>query len=1077
LQAQAPSLLIDQTLMTFTAPQGGAAPGPQQRALFTSNTSPVNFNATATTVSGGQWLAVSPASGTTPATLNISVTPGALAPDTYQGTITVTSPGATNIVQIPVALVVGGGASTQVTPSSLTFNYSTGSSSPATQTLNINSTATPQSFTVTSGVPWMNAFPVQGTTSTTSSTPIIVLTNPTGQAEGTYTSNLIISVGGANVQIPVTMQISAAASIVVPMDPLRFNYQIGGTAAATQSQTLTVNSSGAALSYTVTPSGGAWLTATPGVGSTPGQVTVQVNATGLGAGEYRGNVTFTPTGGATTAAQSVPVVLTVSTLPLLNIAPAAVTFTHQFGGVPPAQQTVTPTSTGAALTYTASPITTKGGNWLTVNPMSNVSPGPFSIAVHPEGLTPDTYTGSIVITAAGAGNTPQTVPVTLKVTNEPQITLATNALAFNYQTGRTLPSPWIVTVGSTAAPLSFTAAATTSSGGNWLLVSPASGTTGTDLRIEVAPSVVSALAAGQYTGKVSVTSPGQTPQEIAVTLWVSSQALLNPSRAYLSFTAPAGGGIPNPETLTIASTGDPIDVNATVTVDTPQGSNWLVVGFTPGPSPRQLTVVGNPSGLPPGVYRGSINVTSPTAGVTNSGLVIPVTLTVTSGTLNVSPAALTFTQTSGGAAPASKNIDVTSTGSPLTWTATATTNIGGTWLSHGPGSGTTPGTISVGVSAGTLPAGTYTGQITVVSPGATGSPRIVPVTLTVTAAAAISLNKLALTYTAQQGGAAPAAQTFEVSSTVAGTAFTVAATATGGGTWLTATPASGVAPGVVTVNVNPQGLAAGTYSGAVTITAPGTSNTPQTVSVTLTVSGAPGPTRVALVNAASFLPGAVSPGEIVTITGTNLGPATGVTVQPVNNLLPTSSSGVEVTFDGIPAPLLYVSAGQINTIVPYEIAGRLTTRVQVRNQGAASEPLEQRVADTAPGVFTLNGSGSGPGAILNQNNSVNSSTAPAQKGSVVVIYATGEGQTFPRGVNGRITTDTLENLRMPLGGVSVTIGGQRAEIAYAGAAPSLVAGALQINARVPATAASGQQPVLITVGNGTSQQGVTVSIQ
>jgi uncharacterized protein (TIGR03437 family) len=383
----------------------------------------------------------------------------------------------------------------------------------------------------------------------------------------------------------------------------------------------------------------------------------------------------------------------------------------------------------------------------------------------------------------------------------------------------------------------------------------------------------------------------------------------------------------------------------------------------------------------------------------------------------------------------------------------------------------------VTAQAGSLPAGTYTGQITIISPGATGSPRIVPVTLTVTAPASISVDNASLVFTAQQNGPAPATQSLEVTATVPGITINAVAGAASGGGWLSVTPASGAAPASFTVAVNPQGLAGGAYQGTITITAPGASNSPRTLNVTLTVVSAPAPARIAVVNSASFLLGAVAPGQIITITGGNLGAADPVTVQPANSQFPATAGNVEVTFDGIPAPLLYVSEGQINTIVPYEVAGRLVTRILVKHNGLASDPLEQRVADTAPGVFTLAGNGSGPGAILNQDGSVNTPNTPAAKGSVVVIYATGEGQTFPRGVNGRITSDPFENLKRPLAPVSVTIGGRPADILYAGAAPALVAGALQINVHVPLETAAGQQPVVVTVGNASSQPGVTVSIQ
>ena len=135
--------------------------------------------------------------------------------------------------------------------------------------------------------------------------------------------------------------------------------------------------------------------------------------------------------------------------------------------------------------------------------------------------------------------------------------------------------------------------------------------------------------------------------------------------------------------------------------------------------------------------------------------------------------------------------------------------------------------------------------------------------------------------------------------------------------------------------------------------------------------------------------------------------------------------GVRVLFDGIAAPMIYASATLVSAIVPYAVAGKRTTRLQVEYQGATSSGFDLPVADSAPGIFTMAASGRGQGAILNQDYSVNSTANPAGRGSFVMIYATGEGQTDPVGVDGLLTGATL---RKPLQPVSVTIGGQQADV-------------------------------------------------
>jgi uncharacterized protein (TIGR03437 family) len=188
-----------------------------------------------------------------------------------------------------------------------------------------------------------------------------------------------------------------------------------------------------------------------------------------------------------------------------------------------------------------------------------------------------------------------------------------------------------------------------------------------------------------------------------------------------------------------------------------------------------------------------------------------------------------------------------------------------------------------------------------------------------------------------------------------------------------------------------------------------------------------------------------------------------------------SLAGVRVLFDGVAAPMIYASATMVSAIVPYTISGRFSTRLQVEFQGTASPGLDVAVAAAAPGIFTMNQSGSGQGAILNQNYLVNSAGARAPKGSVVMIFGTGEGQTNPAGVDGLITGSVPRN---PLQPVSVTIGGQPAEVQYAGSAPGLVAGVLQVNARVPDGILSGDAvPVVLTIGSASSPSTVTMAVQ
>jgi uncharacterized protein (TIGR03437 family) len=249
------------------------------------------------------------------------------------------------------------------------------------------------------------------------------------------------------------------------------------------------------------------------------------------------------------------------------------------------------------------------------------------------------------------------------------------------------------------------------------------------------------------------------------------------------------------------------------------------------------------------------------------------------------------------------------------------------------------------------------------------------------------------------------------------------------------------------------------------------------VPVTLTVT-APLPIIDHVSNSASYLTGGVAPGEIVTIFGASLGPVQGVGAGiDSKGFIETTLANVTVLFNGFAAPILYASTGQINAIVPYELTGTSNASVEVMFGGARSNSPTLAVVSSAPGIYSANASGQGGGAILDLHYQLVSASNPASAGSIIQIFATGQGQTSPAGVDGMIEPVTLP-LPSPLATAGVTIGGVPATIQYIGAAPGLVAGALQINVIVPPGVPSGAAPLFLSFGGiGNSQAGLTVAIQ
>jgi uncharacterized protein (TIGR03437 family) len=208
-----------------------------------------------------------------------------------------------------------------------------------------------------------------------------------------------------------------------------------------------------------------------------------------------------------------------------------------------------------------------------------------------------------------------------------------------------------------------------------------------------------------------------------------------------------------------------------------------------------------------------------------------------------------------------------------------------------------------------------------------------------------------------------------------------------------------------------------------------------------------------VVNAASNRPGAVSPGEVVTLYG--------------SGLLGTQS----VLFNGVPAPLLYSTDTQVGAVVPYALTAS-NFQIVAQAPGGASAPLPGTLSATAPGIFTADSSGSGQASAMNQDGSPNAPGTPATTGSIISFFATGEGQTTPAGIDGKLGSTPLPQ---PLQQVTVTIGGVPADVKYAGGVQRVIAGVMQVNAVVP-SGATGAVSVTISVGGITSQPGVTLSV-
>ncbi len=242
----------------------------------------------------------------------------------------------------------------------------------------------------------------------------------------------------------------------------------------------------------------------------------------------------------------------------------------------------------------------------------------------------------------------------------------------------------------------------------------------------------------------------------------------------------------------------------------------------------------------------------------------------------------------------------------------------------------------------------------------------------------------------------------------------------------------------------------------------------------LTVAGAPKLTAPAVVSAASYAGQGVAPGEMVTLFPNNAGPAElALTALDASGKVLTAIGGTRVLFDGIPAPMIYAVKNQVAAVVPYEVAGQPSTQIQVEYNGIRSVAVAVPVVPAVPGFFTVNSQGTGQAVAVNQDNTLNSASNPAPRGSIVILYATGEGQRTPASVTG-LPSGAYE---APVLNAGLSIGGAPAELAYAASAPGFIA-LMQINAKIPnGSSTGGAVPVQLTIGTAKSPSGVTIAVK
>jgi hypothetical protein len=515
----------------------------------------------------------------------------------------------------------------------------------------------------------------------------------------------------------------------------------------------------------------------------------------------------------------------------LQVSPSTLTFSATSGGTDPSPQTVVLSSNrDRERTWTA----TENVPWITVTPSSGTiatETDTVSVRATAAGLAAGSYSANVMITETSQnGRIRRTnLAVTLSVAGAaaaPEIQLSVSSLTLSGTAGGANPAPHTFSISNTGGgTLAWTASETA----GWLTLSPASGTnTGT----VTASIAASSLGAGTYSTTVTVSAPGATVKTLPVMLTITqstSTGGFSVSPASLAYTGTVGG--PNQMLgVTLTNTG-----TSPLTVTWSDPINWLVatsgdtLTMAPGGS-ATISHTASTTGLTAGTYSGTATITG--GGTTKQ---IPITMTVISGSatpaIGLNTTTLGFSGTAGGTNPSAQTFAVSNVGSgTLSWTASDNA----AWLTLNPVSGTNNGTVTASVNLTELTAGTYNATVTVTASGVPA--KTLPVTLTMTASTAgatIGFSPTSLTFTGTVGGTNPAAKPISISDTGGGT---LSWTASDNSAWLTLSPLSGSNSGTVTASVNMTGLAAGAYSGIITVTASGSTNTPQQIPVSFTLS-------------------------------------------------------------------------------------------------------------------------------------------------------------------------------------------------------------------------------------------------
>ncbi len=1106
--AGAQSLTVTPQQLTFNATIGGSNP-PTQTVQVTSDTPGRPFQVQKDPFVSSAWLSISPSNGATPAMVTFSVDSSRFfAPGGQSVNVTISIPDSGVFQTVQVTAVVGGVSNDPamvVTPSSLAFNASAGSTSLPPQQIHVSNVGggflnyqIAVDYAEGSSAGWLLVTPTSGTAQGgATAVSHAVGADPTGLGPGVYNATIRVTgnVGPARF-VQVSLTVPSPPSLLVDPGSLSFSASEGRDNPPAQNITIS-SQAGGTIAYQI-ETDQPWLSVTPSEGTTASgsQVhSVSVNTATLHQGNYTGKLILKPQG---LPEINIPVSLSIAMPSAILTTPSRLDFTASTR-VPVHEQRVlsivsNPLLAGSWTARVVPPTVT----WLKISPAQGAIPGNLIVEVDNTSLGAATLEAQIEITqvtgarlsAKSGGPVTQSagtalVPVTLTLLNqEGTLDSTPQMLEFLATAGSSTVLEQILYAEGRGGPgLNWQSVVSTDDGAGWLSIDPASGTAPTQLKVAADPS---GLDPGVHQGLISLRA-GSLRADVPVSLLIQpDESVLSTDQSSLYFEVREGTATTLEKTMRILNRGSG-EMTWTTQVREQSGSvQWLAVtpnsGNTAGgaDNPPVVTFTVRPDALSAGVQSALVEIAAPGGQSRFVTVVLNVVPPGTPVTPRIDPAGLQFTATATAVTPDAQQLWLRSNQTnAVGFLAGATTFSGGDWLHVQPANGNvaaggTP--LTVTVSHAGLAAGLYRGMVGVTF--GDGVVRSTPVLLTVRPAGAgcvpavttVSPIAPVQNFVASTGRATrlEAAVTDDCGVGVNGAA--VLAIFNNGDPALPLRSLGGGRYGATWAPRNAASQANIRYDMVA-----GTSAEESVLVGSVMSTAAPRLSQQSNVNGASFARGEpLAPGGIMSSFGFNL--AAGNNVADVLPL-PLSLGGVRLFVGGRQAPLFYAGFGQINSQVPFETVPARRSEVIASVDGQFTVPQEITVAAARPGIFAMPATSGLPRAIAqNQDLSLNSPSNPAARGEAVVLYLTGTGEVDPAVVTGEgaPSEEPLARVALP---ATATIGGKDAEILFLGLSPGFV-GLTQANLIVPADSPLGADvPVVITVdGQPSNSMVIAVSV-